>query len=95
MHRVKVRRAAQITLPEEARRKLGVTEGDYLEAEVVENGVLLKPAPQEREPGIEAAIAEGLADVRAGRVTPAFESMEEFEAYQRTNRYKKLIRDDL
>ena len=45
MARVKVRGTADITLPEEARRKLGVAEGDDLDVEVVENGVLLRPAP--------------------------------------------------
>ena len=33
----------QVTLPAELRQKLQVKEGDYLEAEVVENGMLLKP----------------------------------------------------
>ncbi len=42
MPRVKVRQAADITLPEEARVKLGVAAGDELEVEVVENGVLLR-----------------------------------------------------
>jgi AbrB family looped-hinge helix DNA binding protein len=32
-----------VTLPAELRQKLQVKEGDYLEAEVVENGMLLKP----------------------------------------------------
>jgi AbrB family looped-hinge helix DNA binding protein len=40
---VKVRGAAQITLPAEVRRKLKVKEGDYLEAEVVGSSVVLKP----------------------------------------------------
>jgi AbrB family looped-hinge helix DNA binding protein len=40
---VKVRRAAQITLPAEMRSALRVSEGDYLEAELVEGGVLLRP----------------------------------------------------
>ena len=40
---VRVRRAAQITLPAEIREKLGVSEGDYLEAKVTDEGVLLKP----------------------------------------------------
>jgi AbrB family looped-hinge helix DNA binding protein len=45
MARVKVRRAAEITLPDEARQRLGVSEGDYLDVELVEGGVLLKPLP--------------------------------------------------
>lgn len=40
---VRVRRLAQLTLPAEVRRALDVHDGDYLEAEIVENGVLLKP----------------------------------------------------
>lgn len=40
---VKVRRAAQITLPAEMRDALHVREGDYLEAELVAGGVLLRP----------------------------------------------------
>lgn len=47
---VKVRRSAQITLPAEIRRKLEIAEGDYLDAEVVPGGVLLRPlAGAERE----------------------------------------------
>ncbi len=40
---IKVRRAAQITLPGEIRKALGVKEGDYLEAELVGGAVWLKP----------------------------------------------------
>jgi len=43
MSLVKVRRAAQITLPNDIRKALDVREGDYLEAEIVEGGVLLRP----------------------------------------------------
>ncbi len=46
MPRVKVRQAADITLPEEARAKLGVSEGDELDVEVVEGGVLLRPVAE-------------------------------------------------
>ena len=39
-----------LTLPAEVRRALNVQEGDYLEAEIVKDGVLLKPvAVVERE----------------------------------------------
>lgn len=40
---MRVRRAAQLTLPAEMRRALNVKEGDYLEARIVRGGVLLKP----------------------------------------------------
>lgn len=43
MSLVKVRRAAQITLPNDVRKALDVREGDYLQAEIVEGGVLLRP----------------------------------------------------
>jgi AbrB family looped-hinge helix DNA binding protein len=40
---MRVRRMAQLTLPAEVRRALNVQEGDFLQAEVVAGGVLLKP----------------------------------------------------
>jgi AbrB family looped-hinge helix DNA binding protein len=40
---MRMRRAAQLTLPIEIRRALNVKDGDYLEAKVVKDGVLLKP----------------------------------------------------
>jgi AbrB family looped-hinge helix DNA binding protein len=47
---MRVRRMAQLTLPAEVRRALNIKEGDYLEAEIVKDGVLLKPvAMVERE----------------------------------------------
>ena len=47
---MRVRRLAQLTLPAEVRRALNVQEGDFLEAKIVEEGVLLKAvAVVERE----------------------------------------------
>jgi AbrB family looped-hinge helix DNA binding protein len=43
MARVRLLRDGQVTLPAALRQKLRLTEGDYLEAELVENGLLLKP----------------------------------------------------
>ncbi len=39
---VKVRRAAQITLPREIRDAAHLQEGDYLEAELTQEGILLR-----------------------------------------------------
>jgi AbrB family looped-hinge helix DNA binding protein len=47
---VRLLRGGQVTLPAAVRQKLKLAQGDYLEAEVVGNGVLLKPvSPAERE----------------------------------------------
>jgi AbrB family looped-hinge helix DNA binding protein len=43
MSLVKLLRGGQLTLPAETRRALQLKEGDYLEAEVVEGEVRLKP----------------------------------------------------
>jgi len=40
---VKVRRAAQITLPREIRDAAHLEEGDYLEAQLTSEGILLRP----------------------------------------------------
>lgn len=41
---------------------------------------------QSRERAIEAAIAEGLADIKAGRVSGPFSSVEEFNAHLKRQR---------
>jgi AbrB family looped-hinge helix DNA binding protein len=43
MSLMRVRAAAQLTLPADVRKALKIKEGDYLEAEIVDEGVLLKP----------------------------------------------------
>jgi AbrB family looped-hinge helix DNA binding protein len=50
MKLAKLSRNGQLTLPASVRAALRVQDGDYLEAELVENGVLLRPvAAGERE----------------------------------------------
>ena len=48
---VKIRRAAQITLPREIREAARLEEGDYLEAEVTKTGtIILRPVSASRAP---------------------------------------------
>jgi len=49
MARIRLLRDGQVTLPAALRQKLNLAEGDYLDAEVVEDGLLLRPLPDERE----------------------------------------------
>ena len=64
---VKVRRAAQITLPRDIREAARLEEGDYLKAEVTESGTIVlkpisiagrEPLPPEQEAEILAAVDE-------------------------------------
>ncbi len=43
MSLLKLRKFAQVTLPADLRKKFNLAEGDFLEAEAVEKGILLKP----------------------------------------------------
>jgi AbrB family looped-hinge helix DNA binding protein len=64
---VRLRRAAQITLPQDIREAARLKEGDYLEAEVIEAGILLRPVSiAGREPTAEQQ-AEILAAVDEAR----------------------------
>jgi predicted transcriptional regulator len=47
--------------------------------------------PRARHPEIDAALAEGLADIQAGRVSPSFRTAEEIAAWQKTADYRKFI----
>ena len=83
---VKVKEKGQVTLPAKLRERLGLHVGDYLE--VADDGARIVLVPQAiapRHPEVDAALAEALADETAGRVTPAFETMAELEAWLRTD----------
>ncbi len=68
---VKIRRAAQITLPRELRDAAHLEEGDYLEAQLTKEGILLRPVHiGSREPSPEQE-AEILAVVDQERKTYA------------------------
>ncbi len=56
MTRVRLLRGGQVTLPAEVRRKLELAEGDYLEAELIEGGLVLKPVALDREQAWERII---------------------------------------
>ena len=72
---VKVRDKAQITLPAKLRSELGIEQGDYLEARVEGNAIVLVPQDvMARFPVVKLSeegerwLQEGLDDVKAGRV---------------------------
>lgn len=54
----------QLTLPEELSDALFFADDDYLEAEVVADGLLLKPSPEARRRAALAGIREAQAAVR-------------------------------
>jgi AbrB family looped-hinge helix DNA binding protein len=61
---IKIRERAQITLPAEVRRALKVGEGDYLEAKVVEGGLMLKPVALVDREAARARVKEAMDTVR-------------------------------
>jgi hypothetical protein len=46
----------------------------------------------DRHPQIDVALAEGLADMRAGRLSPKFGSMRAYQAWLKTEEGKKFPR---
>ena len=94
MSLVRVKRKHQVTIPVKIREMLELDEGDLLNVEVEGNRIVLTPQVAVERLDIRAAIQEGLEDVKQDRVTPAFESMEEFEAYRQTDAYRELIESE-
>jgi bifunctional DNA-binding transcriptional regulator/antitoxin component of YhaV-PrlF toxin-antitoxin module len=79
MSLVRVKEKFQLTLPNELRQRADVAVGDYLEASVGRGGVItLTP-----KTFIDRRLAEGLADIRAGRVQGPYESVDEAMAAMR------------
>jgi len=65
MSLVRVRRAAQITLPRDIRLAAKLEEGNYLKAEMTERGIVLRPVSvAARKPAASAEILAVAKDVR-------------------------------
>jgi len=81
-----------VTIPERIRDQIAVHNGEEIEVSTEGSRIVLTPKEElaERHPEIDAAIAEGLGDLRADRVSPAFKSMEEFKAWRKTAEGKKF-----
>ncbi len=69
---VKVKEKYQVTLPASVRRNARVAVGDLLEAEVKGRKITLTPKLLVDRDFIERRLAEGLADIRTGRVLGPF-----------------------
>lgn len=88
---VRIKDKGQVTLPAKLRARYGLGAGNYVDIRDEGNRIVL--IPQEvvpRHPDIDAALEEALADERAGRVTPSFETMADYKAWQRTPEGKKF-----
>jgi AbrB family looped-hinge helix DNA binding protein len=79
-----------VTIPARIREVVAVRDGDELEVTSEGGRIVLTPVA-ERHPEIDAALAEALEDERAGRLSPAFQTADEIEAWQKTANYKKFI----
>lgn len=76
MSLVRIKDKFQLTLPNELRQRAGVAVGDYLEAHVGRGGVItLTP-----QAFIDRRLAEGLADIRAGRVHGPYDDLDQAKA---------------
>ena len=62
---LKILRSSQITLPVELRRQFGLAEGDYLEAQAVKDGILLKPVSVVEREKARKELARVLKEVHA------------------------------
>lgn len=72
---VKVKTKGQVTIPTALRTRLGVAVGDFLEAKVEGHVITLTPKTL-----VDKRLAEGLADIKAGRVKGPFTTADEMLA---------------
>jgi AbrB family looped-hinge helix DNA binding protein len=69
---VTVKNKYQVVIPQRVREQIGVAVGDILEAKVERGRITLTPKSV-----VDRAIAEGLEDLRKGRVRGPFNTVEE------------------
>ncbi|MFA5831368.1 MAG: AbrB/MazE/SpoVT family DNA-binding domain-containing protein [Candidatus Paceibacterota bacterium] len=76
---VKVKSKGQVTIPARMREELHLSDGDFLEAVVKNNGVFFIPKTLvNRE--IDGIFEQGMSDYRKGKGSGAFSSVKEFKA---------------
>src|SRR5205823_13913804 len=92
---MRVRRAAQLTLPSDIRQALNVKEGDYLEASVTPEGVLLKPVSVvqrerawQRIKEITSRVVDTQPDPNEDITTEEERIAEEVKAFRRTHKHE-------
>jgi AbrB family looped-hinge helix DNA binding protein len=90
---LKLRHKAQITLPADLRRQFDLKEGDYLEAEAVENGILLKPVSVMERKQAWNEIREAMAAVEDSAPDPAQTPQEQEEEIARWVKASRLEHD--
>lgn len=96
---VKVRKG-QVTIPTRIRSRLGIADGDVLHMKVRSNCVVLTPkapvdeddeyTPEQRKI-VDAQLAEGLEDVRMGRVFGPFKTAEAMIASMKGELRKRAV----
>jgi AbrB family looped-hinge helix DNA binding protein len=89
---VRVKHKGQVTLPAELRKQFHLEEGDYLEAEAVEAGILFKPVSVMDREQARRKLRELLDHVHAN-LPPSDQSPREREE-ENTRLIKELRRDD-
>lgn len=83
---VKIGASRQVAIPKRLYDKLGLKPGDYLEIEIEEDHLVLTPKAL-----IDRGLAEGLQDLKEGRVYGPFGSAKEMvESLHGSRRTKKL-----
>ena len=101
---VKLQKKGQLTIPNQMRDRIGLAEGDYVQVVNRGNKIILEPAqvtsrtaadeltPAQKR-ALDARLAKGLADVKAGRLHGPFSTHEAFisslhKAAKRLNKKK-------
>jgi bifunctional DNA-binding transcriptional regulator/antitoxin component of YhaV-PrlF toxin-antitoxin module len=84
-----------VTLPKEIRSDFDALDGEEIDISAEDGRIVLTPKEDsaERHPDIDAAIAEGLADERAGRLSPAFASVKEMKLWLKTEDGMKFVKE--
>jgi AbrB family looped-hinge helix DNA binding protein len=88
---VRVKQKFQVTIPASIRQQLRLEEGALLDAKAERGTIVLTPKSVVDRAEVDAAIDEGLEDIRKGRVTGPFKNAKEFRRVRASKEYKELV----
>lgn len=85
---VKMQARGVLTLPQKARKAVGISERSLVNIVVHDGAIVVRPVSN-FDLELAEDVRKSLEDLRSGNVSPAFSSMKEFRAYMKKRGLRK------
>jgi AbrB family looped-hinge helix DNA binding protein len=82
---LKIQARGVITLPKKIQERAGLSSGSVIDIEARDGEVIIRPISR-LDPDLARALRDAIVDLKAGRATPVFSSLDEFDMYMKAEK---------